>query len=325
MPTINPIFLSLFLTSSLLLLGCQSTVQQTDKPIATWQGGRIQLSEIQALQQKLSADLTQEPFESLRVKSPPLAKLITDEAMHQLLAEKFLKNECTTEDTSPCTFESYFEQDFKISTAELQKHFQLYQRQYQPSNQVVLQQIVLAAKTPEQLKSVQQKAKTILGKIKADPKQFETLVKQYSQDSQTISTQGITEPLPVNGLHSQFQKALANNTLETPKIITANNLVYIVKRVKTIPAKQTTFEDVRPIIEKKLLAQKKQTVINQWVFDKLQKQAITFDPDYNYLKEIDTLKRRYNQAFENEKLKLQKEIQNQIRKENSKNEYSTQN
>lgn len=118
-----------------------------------------------------------------------------------------------------------------------------------------------------------EKAKKLQAQAAANPEEFGSLAKDYSEDAPSASAKGLINPIRKHGSYQEIEDAAFNMADgEVSPVIQAGGQYVILKREKLLPARQVNFEQVAPRLEE-VLRDRKMRPVGKDVFRQLQKEA----------------------------------------------------
>lgn len=121
--------------------------------------------------------------------------------------------------------------------------------------------------------SSEDKAKKLHAKAAANPAEFGTLAKNYSEDAPSASAKGVINPIRKHGSYKEIENAVFNMADgEISPVIHAGGQYVILKREGLLPARQVKFEEVSPKLEE-ILRDRKMRHVAESVFRQLQDES----------------------------------------------------
>ncbi len=118
-----------------------------------------------------------------------------------------------------------------------------------------------------------EKAKKLQAQAAANPKEFGSLAKNFSEDAPSASLKGIIQPIRKHGPEKSIEDAVFNMADgEVSPVIHAGGQYVILKREELIPAQKVSFETAKPRLEE-ILRDRKMRAVAQGVFRQLQNLA----------------------------------------------------
>lgn len=174
-------------------------------------------------------------------------------------------------------------EDISLTEEELKKYYQENIQDYQLPERIEVQHILLHLdeKDPESVAKTHQKALDILKQLQQGG-DFSDLARQHSDDSSSNEEGGQLAPFAKSEMVEAFEKAawpLKPGEI-APRPIQTEFGWHLIKRGQTLAAGPRDFESARPIFEARLLEQKKQTFLQNWLAQERQKQIIEIHPAY---------------------------------------------
>ena len=118
-----------------------------------------------------------------------------------------------------------------------------------------------------------EKAKKLRAQAAANPDDFGSLAKDYSEDAPSASVKGVIHPIRKHGSYKEIEEAVFNMADgEISPVIQAGGQYLILKREGVIPARSVKFERIAPQLEE-IIRDRKMRSVAQDVFKQLQDSA----------------------------------------------------
>lgn len=179
--------------------------------------------------------------------------MVTDGMKKDLLKEKVKKE---------------VNKDVKVSEKELKEDFEKNKSTYSEPEKIEAKHILFKVEEgkPESESSALKKASDVLNKIKAG-ESFEELAKIHSEDTSNKEKSGDLGAFKKGDMVKPFENAAwaLKEGEFTRQLVKTTFGYHIIKRGKTILAKNKSFKEVKVTIEKTLISQKKQRQWDQWL------------------------------------------------------------
>lgn len=171
----------------------------------------------------------------------------------------------------------------KLSEAELKQYYQKNLKDYQLPERIEVQHILLHLdeKDPQSSRKVEQEARQLLSQIQQG-QDFGVLAKKHSDDSSSKDQGGKLPPFAKGEMVETFEKAAwpLKPGQVSPEPVQTEFGWHLIKRGVNRPAGPRPFEEARSIFEARLLEQRKQAFVQEWLEQQRQQHHIEIHARY---------------------------------------------
>jgi len=171
----------------------------------------------------------------------------------------------------------------QISEAELRQHYHDNQKDYHKPERIQVQHILLHldADHPQSESETRQRAEALLTQLRQG-QAFEELAKQHSDDASSKDQGGQLPAFAKGEMVPEFEQAawaLQPGEISSAPVKSEYGW-HLIRRGPTLPAGPQAFEEVRSIFEPRLLEEKKQLALQDWLSKQRQEAQIETHPKY---------------------------------------------
>ncbi len=172
--------------------------------------------------------------------------------------------------------------DAKVEDKDIQDFYNENKAKFESPDQVEAQHILIKADPDNaaEMKKAEQKAKTVIAKLKGGSK-FEDMAKEFSEDTSNKDKGGDLGAFGKGQMVPAFEEAafaMKPGDLTQQPIKTRFGF-HIIKRGKTIPATTRSMEEVKPMIMGQLQQTKQQEVFEKWLKETKEKATIKINEE----------------------------------------------